>query len=409
MLRSQWQSVGMALKKMRDDYFPRLHTDLWEDNQKVSDEIQEERSFSHKVAIFWAMGLGFVALWYFLFNTLDYLYLLVWAYIISLAMEGVVWFFSRITHRRWVWIAISYLLLFLFLLSGFLIIFPFIVGRGTEILNMIIGDLQATQAIILVWWLESYLQWIEWLPEFARNEILRYVESADTKSVLVAINDNLWNIVNISSSYLKTLWWYAMDIAGKVFMGAGKSMILLTLSVFFSISHFDVKRLLKYAFSRAKDSSRKIEEVYFGIASWLKSQLLLCLVIGVATYIGLWILSWIGFDLPQKWTLSLLAGLFEILPYLWPRMWAIPAVISALILFWFKGLVAVVILYIIIQQSEEKFFVPVVMNKTLGVNPLLVLVSMIFGGLTVGFLGVLLAVPLAVVCTIVFSVPKKGK
>lgn len=67
------------------------------------------------------------------------------------------------------------------------------------------------------------------------------------------------------------------------------------------------------------------------------------------------------------------------------------------------------ILYIIIQQSEEKFFVPVVMNKTLGVNPLLVLVSMIFGGLTVGFLGVLLAVPLAVVCTIVFSVPKKGK
>lgn len=91
-----------------------------------------------------------------------------------------------------------------------------------------------------------------------------------------------------------------MDIAGKVFMGAGKSMILLTLSVFFSISHFDVKRLLKYAFSRAKDSSRKIEEVYFGIASWLKSQLLLCLVIGVATYIGLWILSWIGFDLPQK-------------------------------------------------------------------------------------------------------------
>lgn len=67
------------------------------------------------------------------------------------------------------------------------------------------------------------------------------------------------------------------------------------------------------------------------------------------------------------------------------------------------------ILYTIIQQLEEKFFIPLVMNKALGVSPLLVFVGMLFGGLLMGFIGVVLAVPFAVILAIVFKVPSSRR
>jgi predicted PurR-regulated permease PerM len=47
------------------------------------------------------------------------------------------------------------------------------------------------------------------------------------------------------------------------------------------------------------------------------------------------------------------------------------------------------------------------MSKTLGVNPLLVFVCMLFGGLIMGFFGILLSVPIAVIFSIVFKLPDK--
>jgi predicted PurR-regulated permease PerM len=93
-------------------------------------------------------------------------------------------------------------------------------------------------------------------------------------------------------------------------------VILFTLSVFFSFSHFEVKYGIKYLFRKIPHSKEKIDEVYQGIAARLKSQLILCVFIGLTSYLGLRILDWIGFDLPQKGVLALLAGLFEIIPYL---------------------------------------------------------------------------------------------
>lgn len=82
-----------------------------------------------------------------------------------------------------------------------------------------------------------------------------------------------------------------------------------------------------------------------------------------------------------------------------------PAAISALVLYGLPGFLAVAILYTIIQQLEENFLIPLVMNKTLGVNTLLVFISMMFGGLLMGFIGVLLSVPIAVILAIIFRIP----
>ncbi len=81
----------------------------------------------------------------------------------------------------------------------------------------------------------------------------------------------------------------------------------------------------------------------------------------------------------------------------------VPAILVGIASYGFKGLVVVLILYWIIQQSENNILVPLVMNRTLGISPLIIFISMIIGGTIFGFLGVLMAVPIAVVINILFE------
>ncbi|MDR2190238.1 MAG: AI-2E family transporter [Candidatus Peribacteria bacterium] len=70
-------------------------------------------------------------------------------------------------------------------------------------------------------------------------------------------------------------------------------------------------------------------------------------------------------------------------------------------------MLAVIIVYTIIQQFEGNVLIPFVMNKTLGLNPLLVFVCLLFGGVIMGVLGIVLAVPIAVIVSIIFEYSHK--
>jgi predicted PurR-regulated permease PerM len=51
----------------------------------------------------------------------------------------------------------------------------------------------------------------------------------------------------------------------------------------------------------------KLQKLYKKLGFWLQGQLVLCLAIFVATWIALVVLSWFGIDLPNKFTLALIA------------------------------------------------------------------------------------------------------
>ncbi|MFA6098205.1 MAG: AI-2E family transporter [Patescibacteria group bacterium] len=125
---------------------------------------------------------------------------------------------------------------------------------------------------------------------------------------------------------------------------------------------------------------------------WLRGQLILCLLIGVLSYIGLTIIG-VKFSL----VLGLWAGLTEFIPYLGPFLGAIPAVFIAITTGSFlKGLL-VIIWYIVIQQLENHLIVPKVMEKAVGLNPLVVIIVMLIGAKMAGIAGLLLAVPMALI------------
>lgn len=123
------------------------------------------------------------------------------------------------------------------------------------------------------------------------------------------------------------------------------------------------------------------------MSSWFWGEVVLMIVVGALTYIGL---STIG--MKYALALAVLAGLFEVIPTLGPIASSIPAILIGLS---YSPILALycIILYIIVQQLENNLIVPVVMKKVTGLHPIVTLIVMVVGGKLAGIIGVLLAIP----------------
>lgn len=379
-------------------------THLLEENQA---EVSAQSAKTTRLILkFWLIWLAIVTLWYMMFISLSYIYMVIAAFIISLALEWCIIFWQRITKSRWFWILITYLLTTFFVLSGFIILIPFFFNRWTELLQSLMWWLLKLQSALWQLWVPWYIEEAGWIPEFMKEELIQWIQNSNSDSVLTVVTDNIGSIMSTSSDYVKTIAWQALIFFWNIFSIIVDFAIVLTLCIFFSIAHYDIKYALKYIFRHYTNVLPRIDAAYSGITTWLKSQLFLCVFIWIMSYLWLRILEIFGISIPQKWTLAILAGLFEIVPYIWPFLWWLPAAISALIFSWWWGFLAVWILYTIIQQSEEKILVPVLMWKTLWISPLVVFICMILCGTIMWFLWVLLAVPMAVIVSLAFHVPQ---
>jgi len=145
-----------------------------------------------------------------------------------------------------------------------------------------------------------------------------------------------------------------------------------------------------------------LDKIELRMGAWFRGQLILGLIIGVLSYIGLSLLG-ISYALP----LALIAGVLEMVPTIGPIISAIPAMLIAVTVS--PGLAALVaLLYFIIQQLENHLFVPQVMMQTVGVAPLISIILLMIGGRLGGIGGIILAIPIYLVIeTIVKEVINK--
>ncbi len=125
------------------------------------------------------------------------------------------------------------------------------------------------------------------------------------------------------------------------------------------------------------------------VGLWLRGQLILSLIIFVLTYLGLLILG-----VKYALILALIAGITEFIPYLGPIIAAIPAVFLA---FTQSPLLAlfVAILYYVIQLAENNVIVPKLMQKVIGLNPIVSIIVLLIGFRVAGVIGAILALPAA--------------
>jgi predicted PurR-regulated permease PerM len=134
------------------------------------------------------------------------------------------------------------------------------------------------------------------------------------------------------------------------------------------------------------DTARKVRT---RLGAWLRGELMLMTSIFLLTYTAL---SLIG--IPYAIVLALLAGLFEVIPFVGPLLAGIPAIILAFAISPVHGIVTV-IAFILIQALEGNVLVPKIMQRATGLNPIITLLVVLIGLRLGGIVGAILSVPLA--------------
>jgi predicted PurR-regulated permease PerM len=146
-----------------------------------------------------------------------------------------------------------------------------------------------------------------------------------------------------------------------------------------------------FALRYQPDVNTVVKRIEVKLGGWLRGQIILMILIGVTTYIGLVLL---GVD--YALALAVIAGVLEIVPIIGPVLSAIPALIVAFTISPLTGL-GVLGLYILIQQLENSYVVPKVMQKAVGFSPLVTILALMVGGSVFGLVGAVLAIPISIV------------
>jgi predicted PurR-regulated permease PerM len=174
---------------------------------------------------------------------------------------------------------------------------------------------------------------------------------------------------------------------------------LVTIVFFWLVEH---ARMQRYALAflpadrraGARDAWNEIES---RLGRWVRGQLTLMGAMGLATGVAYAVLG-----LPGALLLAVIAAMAEAIPIVGPLLGAIPAVLVAATV---SPELAVVVacVYVVLQVIEGSVLVPLVMRNTVGISPLLVLVSLLIGAAAGGIVGAFLAVPVAAALEIILA------
>jgi predicted PurR-regulated permease PerM len=148
----------------------------------------------------------------------------------------------------------------------------------------------------------------------------------------------------------------------------------------------------------------RLREAWLG---WLKGTVLSMLAVGALIYAGLLLIG-----VPFALALAVLSALLEFVPYIGPIAAAIPAVLVALSQSLGRGL-AVVALYVVVNQVEGNVTLPLIMSKAVDLHPAVVAVGLVVAGSLFGIVGLFVAIPLVLLVLIlveeVWIRPREGE
>lgn len=212
-------------------------------------------------------------------------------------------------------------------------------------------------------------------------------EIIDATIVRENFNQYISHLSDNMGSFLST----GISGISSVFGGIFSIVSFYVISIYMTIDYENVPGIVLSRIPN-ENTRQNVKKLFVDIekklGSWLGGQVLLCLTIGVMTWIFLTILR-----IPYALPLALVAGVLEILPGIGPVISTIPALFIALASGNILQIIGVPIAYILIQQVENNFLVPKIMSNAIGLSPLIVMIGLLIGGELYGPAGVLLAVP----------------
>jgi predicted PurR-regulated permease PerM len=190
------------------------------------------------------------------------------------------------------------------------------------------------------------------------------------------------------------------------FFGGALSFVLVLVLTFYLATHATVVRRSMIALAPKRWQPFLIgvvPRIERKMGGWLRGLLTLGAIMSVLVFIGMTVLG-----AEYAILIALLAGFAEVVPYVGAIIATVIAVVLTLIQSPGKAL-AVMILFIILQQLENHLLVPKVMQRAVGVHPVVSLIALLVGAKVGGVAGALLAIPIVAGIIVFFEEYQREK
>ncbi len=178
------------------------------------------------------------------------------------------------------------------------------------------------------------------------------------------------------------------------FLNFALAILIIPFIAFYMLKDFTkMKRAVWYITPRKwrHQGTRFLKDVDESLGSYIRGQLLVCIIIGSLSAILFWI-----FDLKYSLLLGFIVGVTNVIPYFGPIIGAIPAVIIAATTSVKQVIITLVIVFSL-QFLEGNILSPYIVGKSLHMHPLMIMLALTAGGEIGGIIGMIIAVPVLVV------------
>lgn len=327
------------------------------------------------------VGLGVYLFWFLR----DLLMVIFTSIIVASFVESTIPYFKKARIGR-LWGVVIFYVVGLLVFAGLFYLFaPLLITEVYNFANFI----------------SSYVPGVDFLDYFQSKEF------AGAKDVVVKLSDNLSvnSLLQISNTFISNLSSGFLQTLASAFGSIFNFILIIIISFYLSVQEKGIENFLRIILPESIEdyvvdlwgrSQKKI-------AYWIKGQMFLGLLVAVLTYIVLSILG-----IQYALLLAIIAGIMELVPY-----GVILALVPAASFSYISGGISSALLvagaYGIIHQFEVFLFTPLIVNRVVGLSPLVVILSVLIGFELAGIWGVVLAIPAAVIMMEIMNDLEKKK
>jgi len=288
-----------------------------------------------------------------------------------------------------------------FVESAYKKIKPYIKNRSVAVFLIYVVSISIIVGLLSVFmpiFIEEMSLLVESLSQYIPNSSILNSFQPDTimgaKDVVSDISHNasIGQVIKSTQIFINGFSGGFMDVFNQAFGGILNFVFVIIISFYLSITEKGIENFLRIITPR--DSEEYIiglwQRTEHKIGLWVQGQMLLGLIIGVLTYLGLTIIG-----VKYSLVLAIITAFCELIPF-----GIFLAIIPATLFGFLDGgitiAIIIMILYFILHQFENYLIYPLIIKKVIGISPLVVILSIIIGAELAGFMGVVLAIPIAV-------------
>lgn len=213
----------------------------------------------------------------------------------------------------------------------------------------------------------------------------------------------IFNEINYGSGYVQV---YAARIMKKSLAVLASSIVILLNTILsMIIAYYFIKdadglkngTLMLVPKKMRNDLINMGRELNSIATHFIQGQLMTALIVGTMETAGLYFVK-----VKYPFVLGLLGGIANIIPYFGPVLGAIPAVAVALLQSPYKAALAALV-FIVVQQIDNAFISPKIIEGKLGLHPVTTIVAVLVGGEFFGIIGMLIGVPVAAMLKVILK------